>query len=74
MSDAAQRFTVGKDIFPGAHDKGCDACEQPLTAGQHVYMLCHNATPWKAEDDEPEWGGYTWHVDCDEGSIAAGLA
>jgi hypothetical protein len=74
MSDAAQRFTVGKDVFPGRHNRGCDVCGKPLESSQRVYMLCHNATPWKAEDDEPEWGGYTWHVECDEGSLAALLA
>lgn len=74
MSDAAMRFTVGKDIFPGPNDKGCDACRKPFNAGQRVYNLCHNATPWRSMDDEPEWGGYTWHVDCDEGSLAADLS
>jgi hypothetical protein len=73
MSNEAMRFTVGKDIFPGPSGSTCDACRQPLLAGQRVYMLCHLATPWKAEDDENhEWASITWHKDCDEGSIAAG--
>lgn len=62
-------FTVGRDMFTAAP---CDACKQPLRSGDRVYYLTHLATPWKAEDDEDqEYSGYTWHVGCDEGSLAA---
>lgn len=69
MTDTAQIFTVGKNMSPGGSP--CDACKQPLLDGQRVYMLCHNGTPWRSVDDEPDWSGYTWHVECDQGSEAA---
>jgi hypothetical protein len=71
MSEQAMRFTVDKDLHVGPRSV-CDACAQPLKGGERVYMLMHLATPWKAEDDEDnDWSGYTWHVGCDEGSLAA---
>jgi hypothetical protein len=72
MSDSATIFTVGKDLLTSG---ACDACREPLKQGDRVFWLGHVATPWKAEDDEDkEWSGYTWHVGCDEGSLAADLA
>ena len=74
MASGAMRFTVGKDLHVGPNGSTCDACKLPLLAGQRVYNLTHLATPWKAEDDEDqEYGGYFWHVECDEGSLAADL-
>ena len=69
---AAMIFVVGKNLFPTRGGSRCDACREPLVKGQRVYVLTHLASPWKAEDDEyQDYGNYTWHVDCDQGSLAA---
>ncbi|ORA23415.1 hypothetical protein [Mycobacterium aquaticum] len=71
MSDTAQRFTVGRDIFMSGTAL-CPVCSQPFKGGERVYDLTHDSTPWRAEDDEDrEYASYTWHVDCDQGSLAA---
>lgn len=71
MSDRATRFTIGKDLLPGPNGR-CDACQKFLNHGERVYYLAHLATPWMAEDDENNsWSGHVWHIDCDEGSLAA---
>jgi hypothetical protein len=68
--ETASIFTVGKNISAGGSP--CPACKKPFVDGQRVYMLCHLGTPWLAEDSEDhEWAGYTWHVECDQGSLAA---
>jgi hypothetical protein len=66
----ADRFTVGETLHTSSP---CDACKQPLKSGERVYGLFYLTTPWRAEDDEyNDYGMHVWHVDCDEGSLAAG--
>lgn len=73
MSANATRFRVGVELEPNTTSR-CAACDKPFVSGL-VYAVPHDATPWKAEDDESrEYGYVMWHEACDEGSLVADLA
>ena len=72
FSGEAEKHTVGTTLIPHG-DTTCDACKQPLLTGEIVHLVTYPGTPWKSEDSEDhEWGSIVWHVECDEGSLAAG--